>query len=73
MKNKYNYRAIEEAWEKSNITVLDSCPGSGKTTAITSFLRDKELNHVLFVTPFLSEAEKELPKDGLHNPRQSAS
>lgn len=65
MKNKYNYKAIEEAWEKSNITILDSCPGSGKTTAITSFLRDTELNHVLFVTPFLSEAEKELPDNKL--------
>lgn len=65
MRNKYNYTAIEEAWEKSNITILDSCPGSGKTTAITSFLRDTELDHVLFVTPFLSEAEKELPNNKL--------
>jgi hypothetical protein len=65
MHDKYDYLAIEEAWEQSNIAVLDSSPGSGKTTAITSFLKDKDLNHVIFVTPFLSEAEKELPQNKL--------
>lgn len=65
MHNKYNYSAIEAAWEQSNIAVLDSCPGSGKTTAITSYLKDKDLNNVIFVTPFLSEAEIELPENKL--------
>jgi len=65
MHNTYNYSAIEEAWEQSTIAILDSCPGSGKTTAITSFLKDSDLNHVIFVTPFISEAEKELPENKL--------
>lgn len=65
MHNEYDYSAIEEAWEQSNIAILDSCPGSGKTTAITSFLKDRDLNHVIFVTPFISEAEKELPENKL--------
>jgi hypothetical protein len=65
----FNYQAIEDAWDKGKIAVLDSMPGSGKTTAITDYLRDKELNHVIFVSPFKSEVEQELPKrklKGLH-------
>jgi hypothetical protein len=65
----YNYQAIEDAWTKGKIAVLDSMPGSGKTTAVTKFLRDKDLNHVIFVSPFKSEVEQELPKrklKGLH-------
>jgi hypothetical protein len=61
----FNYQAIEEAWDKGKLAVLDSMPGSGKTTAITNYLRDKELNHVIFVSPFKSEVEKELPKQKL--------
>jgi hypothetical protein len=67
--HSYNYQAIEDAWTKGKIAVLDSMPGSGKTTAITNYLRDKELNHVIFVSPFKSEVEQELPKrklKGLH-------
>jgi hypothetical protein len=45
--------------------VLDAMPGSGKTTAITNFLRDKGLNHVIFVSPFKSEVEQELPQHKL--------
>jgi DNA transposition AAA+ family ATPase len=37
----FNYQAIEDAWTKGKIAVLDSMPGSGKTTAITDYLRDK--------------------------------
>ena len=65
----FNYQAIEDAWDKGKIAVLDSMPGSGKTTAITDYLRDTELNHVIFVSPFKSEVEQELPKrklKGLH-------
>ena len=65
----FNYQAIEDAWDKGKIAVLDSMPGSGKTTAITKYLRDKDLNHVIFVSPFKSEVEQELPKrklKGLH-------
>jgi hypothetical protein len=65
----YNYQAIEDAWTKGKIAVLDSMPGSGKTTAITDYLRKTELNHVIFVSPFKSEVEQELPKrklKGLH-------
>lgn len=62
MNNKYDYSAIESAWERSKIAVLDSMPGSGKTTAITSYLKENELNHVIFVSPFKSEVEDELPK-----------
>ena len=61
----YDYQAIEDAWTKGSIAVLDSMPGSGKTTAITDYLRDKELNHVVFVSPFKSEVEQELPKGKL--------
>jgi hypothetical protein len=61
----FNYQAIEDAWDKGKIAVLDSMPGSGKTTAITNFLRDKGLNHVIFVSPFKSEVEQELPKHKL--------
>lgn len=60
--HSFNYQAIEDAWDRGKIAVLDSMPGSGKTTAITNFLRDKDLNHVIFVSPFKSEVEKELPK-----------
>ena len=65
----FNYQAIEDAWTNGKIAVLDSMPGSGKTTAVTNYLRDKELNHVIFVSPFKSEVEQELPKrklKGLH-------
>jgi hypothetical protein len=65
----FNYQAIEDAWDKGKIAVLDSMPGSGKTTAITNFLRDKDPSHVIFVSPFKSEVEQELPKrklKGLH-------
>ena len=65
----FNYQAIEDTWIKGKIAVLDSMPGSGKTTAVTNFLRDKELNHVIFVSPFKSEVEQELPNSklaGLH-------
>ena len=58
----FNYQAIEDAWTNGKIAVLDSMPGSGKTTAVTKFLRDKDLNHVIFVSPFKSEVEQELPK-----------
>lgn len=58
----YNYQAIEDAWTKGKIAVLDSMPGSGKTTAVTNYLRDTELNHVIFVSPFKSEVEQELPR-----------
>ena len=67
--HSYNYQAIEDAWTKGKIAVLDSMPGSGKTTAITDYLRKTELNHVIFVSPFKSEVEQELPKrklKGLH-------
>ena len=67
--HSFNYQAIEDAWDKGKIAVLDSMPGSGKTTAITDYLRDTELNHVIFVSPFKSEVEQELPKrklKGLH-------
>ena len=63
--HSYNYQAIEDAWTKGKIAVLDSMPGSGKTTAVTNFLRDKDLNHVIFVSPFKSEVEQELPKHKL--------
>lgn len=66
---QFNYEALEDSWKKSKISVLDAMPGSGKTTAITQYLKDTELNHVLFVSPFKSEAEEELPKiklNGLH-------
>lgn len=59
---QFNYEALDDAWLKSKISVLDAMPGSGKTTAITQFLKDKELNHVIFVSPFKSEVEDELPK-----------
>ncbi len=61
----FNYQAIEDAWTKGKIAVLDSMPGSGKTTAVTNYLRDKELNHVIFVSPFKSEVEHELPHSKL--------
>ncbi len=67
--HSFNYQAIEDAWDKGKIAVLDSMPGSGKTTAITNFLRNKDLKHVIFVSPFKSEVEQELPKrklKGLH-------
>jgi hypothetical protein len=57
----YNYQAIEDAWTKGKIAVLDSMPGSGKTTAVTNYLRNKELDYVIFVSPFKSEVEQELP------------
>jgi hypothetical protein len=63
--HSFNYQAIDDAWAKGKIAVLDSMPGSGKTTAVTKFLRDKDLNHVIFVSPFKSEVEKELPKQKL--------
>lgn len=63
---QFNYDALEDAWAKSKISVLDAMPGSGKTTAITQYLKDRELNHVLFVSPFKSEVEDELPKRKLH-------
>ena len=63
--HSFNYQAIEDAWDKGKIAVLDSMPGSGKTTAITNYLREKELNHVIFVSPFKSEVEQELPKHKL--------
>jgi hypothetical protein len=59
---QFNYEALEDAWVKSKISVLDAMPGSGKTTAITQYLKDRKLNHVLFVSPFISEVEDELPK-----------
>ena len=65
----FNYQAIKDACDKGKIAVLDSMPGSGKTTAITDYLRYTELNHVIFVSPFKSEVEQELPKrklKGLH-------
>jgi hypothetical protein len=65
----FNYQAIEDAWDKGKIAVLDSMPGSGKTTAVTSFLRDRNPSYVIFVSPFKSEVEQELPKrklKGLH-------
>ena len=40
-------------------------PGSGKTTAVTKYLRDRALNHVIFVSPFKSEVEQELPNSKL--------
>jgi DNA transposition AAA+ family ATPase len=58
----FNYQAIEDAWTKGKIAVLDSMPGSGKTTTVTNYLRETELNHVIFVSPFKSEVEQELPK-----------
>jgi len=67
--HSFNYQAIEDAWDKGKIAVLDSMPGSGKTTAITDYLRDTELNHVIFVSPFKTEVEQKLPKrklKGLH-------
>ena len=63
--HSFNYQAIEDAWAKGSIAVLDSMPGSGKTTAITKYLRDTGLNHVIFVSPFKSEVEQELPKSKL--------
>jgi hypothetical protein len=63
--HSFNYQAIDDAWDKGKIAVLDSMPGSGKTTAITNYLREKELNHVIFVSPFKSEVEQELPKHKL--------
>lgn len=66
---RFNYEALEKAWQKSTIAVLDAMPGSGKTTAITQYLKDENLNHVLFVSPFKSEVEDELPNrklKGLH-------
>jgi hypothetical protein len=59
---QFNYEALEDAWVKSKVSVLDAMPGSGKTTAITQYLKDQELNHVLFVSPFKSEVEDELPR-----------
>jgi hypothetical protein len=59
---QFNYEALDDAWAKSKVSVLDAMPGSGKTTAVTQYLKDKELNHVLFVSPFKSEVEEELPK-----------
>ena len=64
--HSYNYQAIEDAWTNGSIAVLDSMPGSGKTTAITQYLKDTNLNHVIFVSPFKSEVEKELPKSKLN-------
>lgn len=65
---QFNFDAITDALAASNIAILDSIPGSGKTTAITEFLKleDQPLNrHVLFITPFKSEAEIELPNNKL--------
>lgn len=67
--NAFNYSALEDAWNKHSIAVLDSMPGSGKTTAITDYIKTHNLNHVIFVTPFLSECEVELPNvklKGMH-------
>lgn len=63
--HSFNYQAIDDAWVKGKIAVLDSMPGSGKTTAITNYLRVKGLNHVIFVSPFKSEVEQELPNGKL--------
>jgi len=65
--NNYNYKALSDAWSKSNIAVLDSMPGSGKTTAITNYLNGTNLNHVIFVSPFKSEVEDELPNNKLRD------
>jgi hypothetical protein len=59
---QFNYEALEDAWTKSKVSVLDAMPGSGKTTAITQYLKNQKINHVLFVSPFKSEVEEELPK-----------
>lgn len=64
----YNFDAINEAFATSKIAILDSMPGSGKTTAIAEYLKaeDQQFNrNVLFVTPFRSEAEHELPANKL--------
>jgi hypothetical protein len=60
---QYDFTALIEQMQRERILVLDSMPGSGKTTAICEFLRlqNQPLNErVLFVTPFLSEADDEL-------------
>lgn len=65
----FNYDLITEACNQNKIVVIDSLPGSGKTTFITKYLHEKKLNNVLYVTPFLSESESELPRNklaGLH-------
>jgi predicted transcriptional regulator len=69
--SQYNFTALIEQMQSERILVLDSMPGSGKTSAICQFLRleDQPLNErVLFVTPFLSEADDEL----INSPRKLA-
>lgn len=59
--HNYDFQALHNAWLNSKVGVIDSMPGSGKTTAVCQYLQQEQPRRVLFVSPFLSEVEHELP------------
>lgn len=42
----------------SNITVIDSCCGAGKTQMMIKMINDNQSNNYLYITPFLDEVER---------------
>ena len=42
----------------SNITVIDSCCGAGKTQMMIKMINDNQSNNYLYITPFLNEVER---------------
>ena len=46
----------------SKITVVDSIMGSGKTSWSIQYINENEMENVLYITPFLDEAERIINK-----------
>ena len=54
---------------KSNITVVDSIMGSGKTSFFLKYMKERPNEKFMYITPYLDEVKRVKDEVGLIEPR----
>ena len=54
---------------KSNITVVDSIMGSGKTSQFIEYMKERPSEKFMYITPYLEEVKRIKDEVGLVEPR----
>ena len=54
---------------KSNITVVDSIMGSGKTSQFIEYMKERPSDKFMYITPYLEEVKRIKDEVGLIEPR----